>query len=97
MKLRLKAVYIKTFHESYLQGNVEIYHKGMWGGICDDEWDKDEAKVACRSLGYPGAEMATNGARYGYSPAIIWMDNMYCYGTEKRLDVRVTFLFFCIW
>ena len=70
-----------------MQGNVEVYHEGTWGGICDDEWDADEAKVACKSLGYPGAEVATNGARYGYSPVIIWMDNMYCYGTEKRLDV----------
>jgi len=68
------------------EGNVEIYHEGIWGGICDDEWDKDEAKVACKSLGFPGAEIATNGARYGYSPSVIWMDNLYCYGTEKRLD-----------
>merc|ERR1711970_764606 len=68
------------------EGNVEVYHEGVWGGICDDEWDKDEAKVACKSLGYPGADIATNGARYGYSPAVIWMDNMYCYGTEKTLD-----------
>ena len=66
---------------------MEVYHEGVWGGICDDEWDKDEAKVACKSLGYPGADTATNGARYGYSPAVIWMDNMYCYGTEKTLDV----------
>ena len=27
-------------------------------------------------------------ARYGYTPTTIWMDNLYCYGTEDRLDVR---------
>ena len=26
--------------------------------------------------------------RYGYTPTTIWMDNLYCYGTEDRLDVR---------
>ena len=94
MKQRLKS-HLKDLVpfrvQIFFQGNVEVYHEGIWGGICDDEWDADEAKVACKSLGYPGAEVATNGARYGYSPAIIWMDNMYCYGTEKRLDVRMRF------
>ena len=30
-------------------------------------------------------------ARYGYTPTTIWMDNLYCYGTEDRLDVRPPF------
>jgi len=68
------------------EGNVEIYHLGVWGGICDDEWDRDEAKVACQMLGFPGAIAAVHGSRYGYTPSTIWMDNLYCYGTEDRLD-----------
>ena len=28
-----------------------------------------------------------NFSRYGYTPTTIWMDNLYCYGTEDRLDV----------
>ena len=27
--------------------------------------------------------------RFGYTPSTIWMDNLYCYGTEARLDVGV--------
>ena len=65
---------------------VEVYHAGVWGGVCDDEWDLSEAGIVCRVLGYPGAETATHGGKFGYSPATIWMDNMYCYGTEKRLE-----------
>lgn len=41
----------------------QIYHLGVWGGICDDEWDRDEAKVACQMLGFPGAIAAVHGSR----------------------------------
>lgn len=37
---------------SRYEGNVEIYHFGRWGTICDDEWDEKEASVICHSLGY---------------------------------------------
>ena len=73
------------------QGNVEIYHQGIWGGICDDEWDHYDAKIACKTLGFPGVLAATHGGSYGHTPATIWMDNMYCVGTEKGLDVSTVF------
>ena len=69
-----------------LQGNLEVYHEGVWGGVCDDEWDEYDARVVCRHLGYPGYQGITNGGRFGYTPDTIWMDNVYCYGTEKRLE-----------
>ena len=67
------------------EGNVEIYHEGVWGGVCDDEWDKSEAEIVCRDLGYPGVVMPTHGGKFGHTPATIWMDNLYCYGTEAGL------------
>ena len=67
------------------EGNVEVYHEGVWGGVCDDEWDKSEAEIVCRDLGYPGLVMPTHGGKFGHTPAIIWMDNLYCYGTEGGL------------
>lgn len=47
------------------EGNVEIYHLGTWGSICDDEWDLREANIACRSLGFPNATRATHNSEFG--------------------------------
>lgn len=48
-------------------GNVEIFHSGRWGVICDDEWDSHEAEVVCRQLGYPGHVKPTHSAAFGPS------------------------------
>lgn len=68
------------------EGNVEIFYRGRWGSICDDEWDIREAYIVCKMLGYNRAVRATFNSQFGRGRDLIWMDNLFCTGGEYRLD-----------
>ena len=74
--------------ESYT-GRLLITYAEVTGRICgNDKWDDNDATVACRELGY------TNGIAYQHSEGThrfldtdgpIWLTNLHCDGTERRL------------
>ncbi|XP_038648272.1 uncharacterized protein LOC119963342 isoform X3 [Scyliorhinus canicula] len=63
-------------------GRVEVYHKSVWGTVCDNGWDVNAASVVCRMLNCGPALSATKGAYYGEGTGDIWLDNVMCEGTE---------------
>ncbi|KAJ7374478.1 Neurotrypsin [Desmophyllum pertusum] len=65
-------------------GQVLVYHQGVWGAVCDDGWDKNDAMVVCRELGYPGVALVTKGS-FG-SAETINIEMVDCYGNETRLS-----------
>ncbi|XP_062280245.1 galectin-3-binding protein A-like [Scomber scombrus] len=65
------------------EGRVEIFHDGVWGTVCDDGWDMNNAHVVCRQLHFPGAKEAL--VSFGSGEGNIWMDNLACDGTETKL------------
>ncbi|PIK43386.1 putative deleted in malignant brain tumors 1 protein-like [Apostichopus japonicus] len=67
------------------EGRVEIYLNGYWGTICDDYWDKGDADVACRQLGYSAAITAVSSASYGQGTGHIWLDDVQCGGSEEDI------------
>ena len=73
--------------EEQVAGRLEIWLNGQWGTVCDDLWDRRDAEVACRQLGFiPGDyNWGTSGSRpVGTGP--IWLDDLRCQGDEARLD-----------
>ena len=71
------------------EGYIEIKgSNGIWGGICDDQWDKPDADVVCRMLGwYFGAEIvyrqSTPFGHGGHGSFVF--DDLACVGNETSV------------
>ena len=69
------------------EGRVEVYHGEVWGTVCDDGWDVNDATVVCRQLGFSyGAAQSLGSAFFGEGDSQVWLDDVACSGQENRLD-----------
>ncbi|KAG7275884.1 hypothetical protein CRUP_033297 [Coryphaenoides rupestris] len=71
--------------EEDFEGRVEVFHKGRWGTVCDDQWDDSDAEVVCRHLGFGGLAKAWSWAHYGQGSGPIMLDVVQCTGNELFL------------
>ncbi|ESO86370.1 hypothetical protein LOTGIDRAFT_129408, partial [Lottia gigantea] len=67
-------------------GRVEVFYRGQWGTVCDDNWDSRNAKVVCRMLGLPMDKSRPYiKAHYGSGSGPILLDDVGCDGTENNI------------
>uniref|UniRef100_A0ABM5EMH7 Scavenger receptor cysteine-rich domain-containing group B protein n=1 Tax=Pogona vitticeps TaxID=103695 RepID=A0ABM5EMH7_9SAUR len=68
------------------QGRVEIFYKGYWGTVCDDDWGLRDAGVVCKQMGCGRAVDYRTNAFFGYGTGRILLDNVNCDGSEPHLS-----------
>ena len=67
-------------------GRVEIRYGGVWGTVCAHGWDRVDADVACKWLGYTGSVSAFLYPVFGRGKGPVWLTEISCQGTEDSLD-----------
>uniref|UniRef100_A0A6B2EJ60 Putative trypsin-like serine protease n=1 Tax=Phlebotomus kandelakii TaxID=1109342 RepID=A0A6B2EJ60_9DIPT len=71
--------------QSHLEGRVEVKYREIWGTVCDDDFNAEEAAVVCRSLGFHGPSYVLKNT-FGPGTGIIWLDQVDCLGNETSLE-----------
>ncbi|XP_070544790.1 plasminogen-like isoform X2 [Ptychodera flava] len=68
------------------EGRVEVFYTGVWGIICDDQWDINDAHVVCKQIGYSRGAMSSIGnAAFGYGNGVFLLDDVECSGLEENI------------
>ena len=62
-----------------------MFHNGIWGTVCNDDWDIKDANVVCSQLGFVKAVETPSFYVYGTGSGQIWLNNVNCVGNESSL------------
>ena len=65
------------------EGLVQVYRNNTWSWICTQYWDKKEAHVVCRELGYTGASAVYSGSPNVQGNGTMWIHSVQCTGNES--------------
>ncbi len=68
---------------------MEVLHRGQWGTVCDDFWHLADAAVVCREMDCGEPVDALYNAHFGQGSGPIWMNFVYCSGSESTLKTVV--------
>ncbi|CAI8051100.1 Deleted in malignant brain tumors 1 protein [Geodia barretti] len=76
-----------------LEGRVEVCYNSRWGTVCDNMWDRRDARVVCRQVaGEYGLEyddffnpVAVRGSGFGRGSGPVFLTDLLCVGSEQNL------------
>ncbi|XP_068707041.1 scavenger receptor cysteine-rich domain-containing group B protein-like [Montipora foliosa] len=68
-------------------GRLEVFIAGIWGTVRNNGWNMTSSNVACRQLGYRGANayILFSVEKFGKGQGPVWMSGVNCKGHEKSL------------
>jgi len=69
------------------EGRVEVLLSGVWGTICDPRFDRRDANVVCRQLGFSASSDVYTNSQFGGASATkpFLLGSVYCSGQEAQL------------
>ncbi|XP_030838981.1 deleted in malignant brain tumors 1 protein [Strongylocentrotus purpuratus] len=67
------------------EGRVEVFHRGSWGTVCDNNFGLHEANVVCRMLEFGFADRYYAGGLFGAGTSEILVDDLQCMGDELNI------------
>uniref|UniRef100_A0A452GKS6 SRCR domain-containing protein n=1 Tax=Gopherus agassizii TaxID=38772 RepID=A0A452GKS6_9SAUR len=74
-------------------GRVELLHGGIWGTLCDSQWDLQAAHTLCQQFDCGFAMSIPAGQLFGTGDGYVWNGTFGCERNESRLrDCPVTAL-----
>lgn len=72
-------------HDNATTGQVEMYNNNKWVSVCADGFDKFDARVVCRELGFPNSKALIPGA-FGSKYYVDSILNLNCTGKEASIS-----------
>lgn len=69
-------------------GRIEVYSNARWIPVCDENFERPDALVVCRQLGYTNVSRHYCCSHYGIglANATTYLTDLNCTGQERSLD-----------
>ncbi|XP_052793494.1 deleted in malignant brain tumors 1 protein-like isoform X1 [Mya arenaria] len=69
------------------EGRVEVYKYGLWGTVCRDDFESNDALVVCNMLNITVQDtIVLTGGYYKEGKGPILLDDVHCLGNESNIE-----------